>query len=146
MSAHHAIQVAVGVVWRRPEARGAEGRPEVLISRRAADGVLGGYWEFPGGKLDPGESPEACVVRELREELGVEVRPVRALPAIVHPYDHGRVELHPYFCEHLGGTPAALEVAAWRWVAVDELEAYTFPPANTAILEEVRRRAERGGI
>ncbi|MEM7626197.1 MAG: 8-oxo-dGTP diphosphatase MutT [Planctomycetota bacterium] len=141
MSDERVIQVAIGIVWRVPGECAAPDQPEVLISRRVNDGVLGGYWEFPGGKLDSGESAEACVVRELREELGIEVRATRALEAISHRYDHGRVELRPFFCAHVRGEPEALQVAAWRWVEVAALGDYQFPPANAGLLEQVRRWA-----
>lgn len=142
MKSERLIQVAVGIVWRAARDCATAGRAEVLISRRRDGGVLGGYWEFPGGKLDPGESAEACVVRELREELGIEVRPTRALETIEHRYEHGRVELRPFFCEHVSGEPEALEVAAWRWVDMRALRDYEFPPANAALLAEVKRWAD----
>ncbi|MEM6853470.1 MAG: 8-oxo-dGTP diphosphatase MutT [Planctomycetota bacterium] len=130
------VQVAVGVTHRRcPES----GRPQVLISRRAKDGVLGGYWEFPGGKLEPGESAEACVVRELREELGVDVRPTKTMEPIQHTYNHAHVVLRPFYCEHVGGEPAALEVDDWTWCDVARLSEYSFPPANALLLERVVR-------
>lgn len=131
------IEVGIGIV--RRGGTGA-GPIEVLISRRTDGGVLGGYWEFPGGKLEPHETSEACVVRELREELGVAVRPVGAFAPITHTYDHGRVVLRPFLCAHVGGEPRALEVAEWRWVGVGALAGYRFPPANEALLVELQRR------
>lgn len=129
------VEVAVGIVCENTiEPAGAR----VLISRRAAAGVLGGYWEFPGGKLEANESAEACVVRELREELGVEVCPTSVLDAIEHTYDHARVVLRPFICAHVGGEPRALEVEEWKWVTVDELADHRFPPANGPLLEQVR--------
>jgi len=129
------VEVAVGVVHRRGPATGL---PEVLISRRAKDGVLGGYWEFPGGKLEPGESAEACVVRELREELGVDVRPTSKMTPIEHTYAHAHVLLRPFICEHVGGEPQALEVDDWVWAEIGSLDRYDFPPANAALLEQVK--------
>lgn len=130
------VEVAIGVTHRSAPGTGL---PEVLISRRAKDGVLGGYWEFPGGKLEPGESAELCVVRELFEELGVEVRPTSAMGPIEHTYDHAHVLLRPFYCEHLGGEPQALEVDDWVWAEVGSLDRYEFPPANAALLDQVRR-------
>ncbi len=135
------VEVAIGVTHRLHP---ATGRPEVLISRRAKDGVLGGYWEFPGGKLDPGESAEACVVRELREELGVEVRPTSAMEPIEHTYAHAHVVLRPFYCEHLGGEPRAIEVDDWVWAELQSLDDYEFPPANAALLKQVRRELGAG--
>lgn len=135
MTTPERIEVAVGIVLQsgRPSARSY-----VLISRRSAGGVLGGYWEFPGGKLEANETAEACVVRELREELGIAVRPASALRPIEHRYEHARVVLRPFICTHIGGKPRALQVEAWKWVAVDELDAYRFPPANAALLKQLR--------
>lgn len=130
------VEVAVGVTHRRCP---STDQPQVLISRRAKDGVLGGFWEFPGGKLEPGESAEACVVRELREELGVEVRPTSAMQPIEHTYEHAHVVLRPFYCEHVGGEPAALEVDDWKWADVTALGGYSFPPANATLLEQVER-------
>lgn len=140
MDAESVVQVAVGVVHRHSEACGAT---QVLISRRAEAGVLGGFWEFPGGKLEPGESAEACVVRELREELGIEVRPTSAMLPIEHTYEHAHVVLRPFYCEHVGGEPRALEVDDWVWAEVAALGGYEFPSANAALLDRVQR--ELGG-
>jgi len=139
------IAVAVGIVHRRAAHGSPERQAEVLISRRRAEGILGGYWEFPGGKLDPGESAEACVVRELREELGIEVRPTAALASISHRYDHGHVHLQPFYCEHLSGQPEALEVEDWRWVEAGALHTCPFPPGNAALLATVQRELAAGG-
>ncbi|MEM6459147.1 MAG: (deoxy)nucleoside triphosphate pyrophosphohydrolase [Planctomycetota bacterium] len=129
------VEVALGVV----RGRGAgDGVARVLVSRRREAAVLGGFWEFPGGKVEENESPEACVVRELREELGIEVRPVAALGVIRHDYDHAAVTLRPYLCEWVGGEPEARGVAAWAWVDAGQLDHHRFPPANDGLLEEVR--------
>ncbi len=85
------VRVAAAVVWR-------DGR--LLLTRRPPGGPLGGLWEFPGGKLEPGESPEAALVRELREELGVEAVPGGEIAVERHDYPHGlAVELHFIRCE-----------------------------------------------
>ncbi|MEO1130821.1 MAG: (deoxy)nucleoside triphosphate pyrophosphohydrolase, partial [Planctomycetota bacterium] len=96
---------------------------QILIAQRPDHTVYGGYWEFPGGKVEPGESTEACVAREVREELGLEVRPTTALPQIVHTYPHGRIRLCPWVCEVVPGSPEPrnLEVASHRWVTLEEI-------------------------
>lgn len=141
MSGSSLIRVALGVVWRCPDAGALSAEAQVLIARRAADAVLGGHWEFPGGKLEAGESPEACVVRELREELGVEVRLTLALGAIEHRYAHGAVRLMPYLCELSQGTPRPLAATELRWVDVQALGEIDFPPANAGLVREIRREA-----
>jgi mutator protein MutT len=119
------VEVAIAVVFR-------DGL--VLICRRRDDDeVLGGYWELPGGKLEPNETIERCVVREVEEEVGVEVRPVLALNVIEYEYPTVRVRLHPYVCEHVRGEPRAIG----RWVSASALGEYRFPPANDGLLGEL---------
>src|SRR5690242_13315334 len=95
-SARKAVEVAVALVF-------SEDRQQLLICKRKADTVLGGYWEFPGGKCDPGESPAACACREVLEETGIEARSVKPLAIIEHDYPHARVRLHPFVCEWVRG-------------------------------------------
>ncbi len=107
-----AVRVAVGVVAR-------DGC--VLVTHRRDGQLLGGWWEFPGGKVETGESIEVALVRELREEVGIETEPVRALAEIIHTYPHATVHLHPFLARCLAGEPQPLEVAACRWVNHAEL-------------------------
>lgn len=131
------IEVAVGVVVER------QGDALwILITRRHADSVLGGFWEFPGGKIEPGESAEACVVRELHEEVGLEVRVTEALQPVQHAYDHGRVHLRPYLCERVAGEAQPLHVSDCRWVAAGTLDDYDFPVGNAALLAQLRDRLQ----
>jgi mutator protein MutT len=136
------IDVAIGVLI---ETR--DGRPCVLIARRPAGAVLSGLWELPGGKVESGESPRDCLVREFREELGVGVRVGEALEVIEHDYPHGRVRLHPFLCTPQNGEPRNLQVAEHRWVTPEELSRYDFPPANRELMEHLTRRllAEQQG-
>jgi mutator protein MutT len=111
----------------------------VLICRRHDDDAdaFGGYWEFPGGKCEPGESPSECVRRELLEELGVVVTPVMPLTMIEHRYPTVHVRLHPFVCRLESGEPCAMSAAQWRWVESSELAAYRFPEANAGLLAEL---------
>jgi len=130
-AAAEAVRVALGIVV---------GPRGVLVTRRRADTVLGGLWEFPGGKVEAGEQPAACVVRELAEEVGLRVRVVAGLPVATHDYAHARVELHPYRCALDGSdaqSPQALQVADWRWVSPEGLRELAFPPANGPILDRL---------
>ncbi|MGD2174935.1 MAG: A/G-specific adenine glycosylase [Candidatus Brocadiaceae bacterium] len=104
------------------------------LQRRPPDGMFGGMWEFPGGKLEDGETPEAAVVRECREELGAECSPERKLIELTHRYTVFEVRLHAFLC-----TPSAkLPVdEAHRWVALEELESYPMPSANRQVVEAI---------
>lgn len=126
------IEVAIGVLIDDVDAA-----QRVLIARRPKAGVLGGYWEFPGGKIESGETAERCVVREFEEELGVRVSVRDRLDVIEHVYDHGRVRLHPFMCGWEGGALANRAVSEHRWVLGRELASYRFPPANDGLLVEV---------
>lgn len=107
----------------------------VLITRRRAEQVLGDYWELPGGKLEADESPEQAVVRELREEVGIEVRPIAPLPCVEHAYEHATVRLLPFVCRRVQGVARPIDVAAVRWVAPGELGAYHFPAASLPVID-----------
>jgi len=117
-------------------------RGRVLIDRRRTEGFLGGLWEFPGGKPEAGESLEACLRREVREELGIGVEVVRPLVTARHAYTHFRVTLHAFVCRHTSGRPRAIECAAWTWVTLDELDAYAFPKGSHKIITALRAREQ----
>ena len=108
----------------------------VLLAQRPADKHLGGKWEFPGGKVEPGESPPAALVREIREELRCDIRVIRALPACVHAYPNVRIELIPFICELSPGSPPPVshEHAAIAWVQPGQLLAHDLAPADIPIV------------
>jgi 8-oxo-dGTP diphosphatase len=124
------MDVVAGVIRRE------DGR--VLITQRLADDTLGGYWEFPGGKVDPGEELRAALARELREELGVEAHIGAEIQSIVHAYPDRDVRLYFYEARILSGEPQKLEVADLRWVTLDELMDYQFPEADRPLLAQLR--------
>ncbi len=97
---------------------------QVLIAQRPPQGLLGGMWEFPGGKLEPGESLPEGLRREIREELAAEIEVGEELGVFEHAYTHFRVTLHAFFCRLSAGEPAALEASQIRWVTVPELAAF----------------------
>ena len=107
-----------------------------LVTRRQ-DGVhLEGYWEFPGGKCEPGESLDACLRREMREELDVDARVGEELLVVSHAYPERTVELHFFRCE-LAGAPAPQQGQEMRWVTRRELGSLTFPPADEQLIERL---------
>jgi mutator protein MutT len=105
-----------------------------LLTRRPRGVHLEGYWEFPGGKCEPGETHATCLVREIREELGVEAAVGDELFAATHAYADRRVELHFLRCT-LGETPAPLLGQEMRWVAREALAALAFPPPDTELIQ-----------
>lgn len=112
-----------------------ERRGQYLICRRKPGGFLGGLWEFPGGKREPGESWEACLRREVREELGVSIAGISPLCRLRHRYPGRSVFVFQVFrCRIARGRPRALSAQAIRWVAPNALSRYTFPPANRLLI------------
>jgi 8-oxo-dGTP diphosphatase len=109
----------------------------LLVTRRQKGVHLEGYWEFPGGKCDTGESLEACLARELREELDVEARVGAEVFTTTHTYLDRRVELHFLRCE-LNGEPQPQLGQDMRWASRDELASLKFPPADAELIQRLR--------
>jgi mutator protein MutT len=110
---------------------------KVLITRRKASAVLGGCWEFPGGKVETGESLQNCVRRELREELDLVVHPVVACTPITHQYPDRTVTLHPFVCIYDLAEPKLIGCDEYRWVTPGQLRDFEFPPANQSLIEDL---------
>ena len=113
---------------------------EVLIDQRLNEGLLGGLWEFPGGKQDPGEAIEATVVRELQEELAIEVEVTEPLISLDHAYSHKRLRFEVFLCRWVSGEPQALASQQVRWVQPTGLAAFPFPAANARIIAALLQR------
>lgn len=109
----------------------------VLIARRPEDRMLGGLWEFPGGKQEDGESLRQALKREFMEELGLEVSVGEKIVEVPHQYSHLSINLHAYWCRRVGGEPESREDQPWQWVSPERLRDYAFPGANQPILEAV---------
>lgn len=112
-----------------------EGR--VLAAQRPADKSQGGLWELPGGKVERRESDAAALVRELREELAIEVEVLAPLGESVHAYPEKTVRLVALGCRLLAGEPVSHEHQALRWLARDELDTVTWAPADVPLLAAV---------
>jgi A/G-specific adenine glycosylase len=119
--------IAVGVI------RNEEG--DVLVQKRPANGLLGGLWEFPGGKREGREKLTETVRREIAEELDIDVAVGAKITTLGHAYTHFRITLHAYHCTHLSGTPRPRAADAWQWLPVSRLPDLAFPRANQRILE-----------
>jgi 8-oxo-dGTP diphosphatase len=108
----------------------------VLIAQRPADKAMAGLWEFPGGKLEPGETPEAALIRELQEELGISTKEACLAPLsfVSHGYETFHLLMPLYVCRKWQGTPAPLEHAAIRWVRPAALRDFPMPPADEPLI------------
>jgi A/G-specific adenine glycosylase len=112
---------------------------QVLIGKRPLDGLLGGLWEFPGGKLEPGEQPESGLRREIREELGVEVEIGQSLGVYRHAYTHFRVTVQAFYCDLHAGEPRRLHHAALAWSDLRSLRDYPMGKVDRLIAERLTR-------
>jgi mutator protein MutT len=127
-------RIGVGVIWDRD-------RQRILIDRRLPEGELAGYWEFPGGKIEPDEEVTACIKRELQEELAIKVEVGDHLITIDHEYETLKVSLIVHHCRLILGEPQAIACSEIRWVTVDELASYQLPAANYQIVEALKSRS-----
>ncbi|NEO74342.1 MAG: 8-oxo-dGTP diphosphatase MutT [Moorea sp. SIO3H5] len=127
--------IGVAVIW--------NDQGQILIDRRPAKGLLGGLWEFPGGKIELGETVPECIKREIQEELGIEIEVGEHLITINHAYSHFRVVLSVHHCRHLSGVPQPIECDEIRWVTLDEVDQFPFPKANTQIIAALRSQEGR---
>ncbi len=107
---------------------------KILIDRRKNEGDMGGLWEFPGGKIEPGETVEECIEREIKEELDIKIAVGDRLTTITHDYKNFRVTLYVHFCQHLSGNPQPIECDEIHWVETSIMNQYQFPQANTEII------------
>lgn len=127
--------VTAGIIW-------LNGR--FLITLRPLRGLLGGLWEFPGGKKEGGESLEECLKREIQEELGIQIQIDDYLVSVKHGYTHFKITLHVFQCRYLSGTLHPAECDAFRWIIVDDLDSYAFPAADRKVIQLLKERS--GGL
>jgi A/G-specific adenine glycosylase len=120
-------------------------RGELLIAKRRDEDLLGGLWEFPGGKVEAGETLEECLTRELYEELGIRVQIGNFYLRVKHAYTHFRITLHAFECGYdpADGNPACHQCADWQWVAVADLKNFAFSRADRKIIESLHDRSNR---
>jgi A/G-specific adenine glycosylase len=113
--------IAIGVVFKRQK---------VLITQRRDDGLLGGLWEFPGGKILVPETPEAACVREIKEEVNLDVSIRHFLTRVHHAYTHFKITADIFICNYLSGRIALNGPADYKWISIEDIELYPFPKAN----------------
>ncbi len=124
------VHVAVGVIL--------DADNNILITRRRDDAHQGGLWEFPGGKVEPGESLATALARELREELGIDIGPIHPLTEVRHDYGDKSVWLDVHVISSFDGEARGLEGQPLVWVSAERLQDYRFPAANVPIVSAVR--------
>ena len=125
------IEVAAGLICR-------DGR--YLIARRKSGVHLAGFWEFPGGKREAGETLEECLQRELFEELNIRIDVPLPFQIIRHQYPEKTVELHFFICRIESGDARAIDCEEIRWVWPHALDAFEFPPADRPVVEALQRQ------
>jgi len=122
------IDVAVGLVFHQQK---------LLITQRPEGSHLAGLWEFPGGKRESGESFEECLVREIHEELAIEIELGQLFEEIIHDYPEKTVRLKFFLCRLAKGEPKAIGCAAYEWAALESLAKREFPPADGRLLRRL---------
>lgn len=123
------VDVAVGVIRRNKQ---------IFVSKRADDLHQGGLWEFPGGKVEQGETVEQAMCRELNEELGIQVKSQSEFMLIEHDYGDKHVRLHIHIIDDFGGEPRGEEGQLTQWIGIDLLHTLSFPKANDAIVQKLQ--------
>ena len=127
---HH--HLAVGIIWKNNK---------ILITQRPERGLLGGLWEFPGGKIINGEGAKNCIIREVNEKLGICVRPIRFVKQIRHAYSHFSITLDAYHFDYINGTPKTIGYIDWRWVEMGEIFQLPFHRANHKLFDVLIKEA-----
>jgi mutator protein MutT len=111
---------------------------KILIDKRLSNGLMGGLWEFPGGKIESNETVTNCIKREIREELGIEIEVGENLITITHDYENFTVTLIVHLCQIIQGEPQAIECQEVRWVEISKLDDFQFPSANLEIINALK--------
>ncbi len=117
-----------------------QSKKKILITQRPEKGLLGGLWEFPGGKKEPGESLEQCLKREIQEELNIEIKVGERFIQVRHAYTHFKITLHCFFCRKLKGRILPIGVKDFRWVFPEELDRFPFPRADQKVIHFLRQK------
>ncbi len=127
------IRVAAGVIAHQGK---------ILIGKRLEEHGIDQHWEFPGGKIEPGETPEACVIRELQEEFEIQTEVIGFVGESSYAYPHAQIELQAYDVRYLKGSFILHDHEEIRWVTIPELKEYPFAPADLPILRILEHRQQ----
>ncbi len=129
--------VVAGIIWARDAVVG-DPDSKFLIAQRPLDGLLGGLWEFPGGKQEANETLSQALIREIEEELAIQIEVGEFVTQIKHAYTHFRITLHAFQARHLSDSPQHLGVADHAWVTLAELDSYAFAVTDRKIIAALR--------
>ncbi len=125
-------EVTAAVIWHQGK---------VLVTTRPPGGPYAGRWEFPGGKREEGETLEACLLREIKEELGIEIAIKRYFMRVDHTYSEFAITLHVFLCTYRTGQIKPLPGVDYRWVSLDELHTLSFLPADAKVIAKLKKEA-----
>lgn len=126
------IEIAIGII--RSQDR------QIFITQRGENSHLAGFWEFPGGKVEKGETPFGALCRELAEEVDIHIHHAEFLKTVEYQYDNRYIVIHVFLIEEWDGDPFAAEGQPSRWVDEEELNADDFPDANRTIIEMLKNQ------
>ena len=121
-------EVVVAIIW---------SNNKILISKRPHNKMLGGLWEFPGGKIEADETKKDCVKREIKEELDLNINPYKYIQSITHSYTHFSIEMHAYHCTIVSGLPKSIGCEDFKWIEKNEIFSLPFPKANHKIFSQI---------
>jgi A/G-specific adenine glycosylase len=125
------LDVTAGIIWNENQ---------FLITLRPPRGLLGGLWEFPGGKLEEGETLEECLEREILEELEILIEVGRPLVSVKHAYTHFKITLHVFECRFVSGEIIPHDCEAFRWICPEELDDFAFPGADRKVIDALKMK------
>jgi len=128
--------VAAGIIYR------TAARDQFLIAQRPLDGMLGGLWEFPGGKQEADETLPECLRREIQEELAVEIAVAEPVTVVKHAFTHFKITLHAFAARLISGRPQTIGVADWAWITLNEVDQYAFARTDRQIIEVMQATAD----
>ena len=121
--------VSIGVIWKNGK---------ILVSKRMPNKLLGGLWEFPGGKVKKGETSKECLAREVLEELDISIKINSFIKTIKHSYSHFSITMDAYHCAMLGGSPRAIQCASYRWISPLALDTLAFPSSSHKLFNDIQ--------